>query len=64
MTHTYEYDPDNPQERNSISLDLNATDDFDFQCQLRIDLSGVYGEGYYRMGVDTGSTYYRLLWSL
>lgn len=58
MTNTYEYDPDTPPELNSISLDLNATDDDDFQCQLRIDQSGVCGAGYYRMGVETGTTYY------
>ena len=58
MTNTYEYDPDNPPELNSIVLDLNTTDDEDFQCQLRIEETGVCGAGYYRMGVETGTTYF------
>ena len=33
MTNTYEYDPDNRPELNSIVLALNATDNEDFQCQ-------------------------------
>lgn len=58
MNNTYEYDPDTPPELNSLSIDLNATDDSDFQCQILIDQSGVCGEGYYRMGNETGNTYY------
>jgi hypothetical protein len=56
LSSTYEYDPDNPPELNSVTLELNATDEVDFDCSITLTQEGICGAGYYRQGVTTGNT--------
>ncbi len=56
LESTFEYDPDNPPELNSISLNMNATTAIDFDCSIQIEQEGFCGEGYYRQGLSTGTT--------
>jgi len=52
MESTFEYDPDVPPQLNSMFVELNATNDSDFDCRLRFRRTGICNDGYYRLGTN------------
>ncbi len=56
MSSTFEYDPDNPPELNSISMELNTSTITESDCSITLTQQGICGTGYYRQGLNTGTT--------
>jgi len=52
---TYEYDPNDPPELNSLVLEFNATNSPGFECQVLIVQEEVCGTGYYDT-IDSAQT--------
>ncbi len=52
---TYEFDPDKAPEVRTFSLEFHATTESAWECWVRVEQSGVCGEGYYLMGEGHGS---------
>jgi hypothetical protein len=61
LNAAFEYDPDDPPEVRSFTLNFGATNEAAFECAVVVTQTQVCGTGYYDMAPSTGTTTYAIM---